>query len=81
MSEALNTALSLLAIGMLTVFIVLLLVVLTGNTLIRVVNRFFPEAQRQLEKTISKSKLAAISAAVDIFTEGHGRVTKVEKEN
>jgi Na+-transporting methylmalonyl-CoA/oxaloacetate decarboxylase gamma subunit len=42
MDSDISTALSLLAIGMTTVFIVLLLVVATGNILIRFVNSISP---------------------------------------
>ncbi|MEQ8581078.1 MAG: hypothetical protein RIC30_08725 [Marinoscillum sp.] len=78
MDSTLSTAFSLLGIGMITVFVVLLLVVITGNLLIRVVNRLAPvPADDQLEKT----RLAAITAAVSIFTEGKGHVTRVEKLN
>ncbi len=40
MNEEFNMAFSLLAVGMITVFIVLALVVATGNLLIRIVNKF-----------------------------------------
>ena len=40
--ENLNTALGLLVVGMVTVFIVLWLVVLIGNLVIRVTNRVVP---------------------------------------
>ncbi len=74
MDGELSTALSLLAIGMITVFIVLLLVVITGNLLIRVVNRFFQNGNQ-----LSTAKIAAISGAVEVFTEGRGKITKIEK--
>ncbi len=73
MDGELSTALSLLAIGMITVFIVLLLVVLTGNILIRIVNRLS-------EDQISAAKVAAISGAVEAFTQGRGKITKIEKD-
>ncbi len=75
MDGELSTALSLLAIGMITVFIVLLLVVLTGNILIRVVNRLSLS-----EDHISAAKVAAISGAVEAFTQGRGKITKIEKD-
>lgn len=75
MESDFSTAFSLLAIGMITVFVVLALVVLTGNLLIRFVNRISSE-----EDTISPSKVAAITAAVDAFTQGKGRITKIEKQ-
>ncbi len=74
MDTEFSTALSLMAIGMITVFVVLLLVVITGNILIRLVNRF------EKSETIATSKVAAISAAVETFTGGKGHITKIEKE-
>ena len=83
-----DRALSLLAIGMITVFLILSLVVFLGSSLIKVVNKYFPEeaTTKVTEKTsgitqaISHSKLAAISAAVDVVTGGQGMVTKIEKK-
>lgn len=75
MGSDFSTALSLLAIGMITVFIVLLLVVVTGNILIRVVNRMTSD-----DIQIAPSKVAAISAAVEAFTNGKGRITRIEKD-
>ena len=45
MNENISEAILLLAIGMITVFIILGLVVLTGQTLIRITNRFAPDVQ------------------------------------
>lgn len=76
MTQDFSTAFTLLAIGMITVFLVLFLVVLTGNLLIRFVNRLAPKAV----EGIPAKTVAAITAAVDAFTEGKGRITKIEKE-
>ena len=78
MSEEFATAITLLAIGMITVFVVLWLVVLTGNILIRLVNRFATEQVTSLSGLDSK-KIAAITAAVDVLTEGRGKITKIDK--
>ncbi len=59
---------------MITVFLVLALVVITGNLLIRLINRITPELEG-----ISPSKVAAITAAVESFTLGKGTITKIEK--
>ena len=83
MSEPISTAFSLLFIGMITVFVVLFLVVATGNILIKLVNRFAPVA---IVPTTSSGSLndhdhlVAIASAVEILTEGKGRITKIEKE-
>lgn len=44
--ENLNEALSLLAVGMIMVFIILSLVVVIGNVVIRLTNRYVPVMQK-----------------------------------
>ena len=70
-------------LGLLTVFLVLLVVVGTGNAIIWVVNRYFPtagEGPSTLKPGAVKAKhLAAITAAVQTVTRGKGRVQKIEK--
>ena len=86
MSESLNTALTLLGVGMVTVFTILALIVLFGNLLIALVNKYFPEKKmpsvmRGSESggAIDSRKLAAIVSAVDMVTEGKGKVTSVTR--
>ena len=83
MSEAMSTALMLMGVGMITVFVVLSLVVVVGNGLTVFVNKFIPEQiQIDVKKSrqeIAPKKLAAITAAVEIFTEGKGKITRVDK--
>ncbi|TCO02714.1 OadG family protein [Natronoflexus pectinivorans] len=83
MSENFQEAFTLLGVGMLTVFIILLTVVLLGNGIILFVKRFFPEDANQavVSAGVSASKTAAIVAAVKILTRGKGRVTNIEKAN
>ncbi|XOV92347.1 MAG: hypothetical protein ACFHWX_19355 [Bacteroidota bacterium] len=65
---------------MITVFIVLLLVYGMGNLLIRIVNTFSEnDLTSSPESGISKQKIAAINAAVEVFTEGAGSVTSIKK--
>ena len=77
--------LTLMVIGMLTVFFVLILVVLSGNVLISLVNKFVPEeapkvvTSRPAAGTFEKNKLTAVVAAVEWATKGKGRITKIEK--
>jgi len=84
MGENFELAIELLGVGMVTVFIILLLVVLVGNLIIAFVNRFFPESIVAKSKPdsigISASKTAAIVAAVNIVTSGQGRVVNIEKK-
>ncbi len=82
MTPDVSTALTLLVIGMVTVFLVLLLVVTTGNLLIAFVNRFVGEEVPKNSgniSDISPNKVAAITAAVEAFTEGKGHITKIQK--
>ena len=87
MSPEISSALLVMAVGMIIVFTILGLVVLSGHILIRLVNRYAPvqepyirhERRRKApQRTFSEQKLAVIVAAVDIHTKGRGRVTKVE---
>ena len=92
MSENLYTALVALLVGMLTVFIVLSLVVLTGRVLIFLINRYFPikeqesfsiakksSSQKKQPIAIHPTQLVAIITAVEIATNGKGKIRKVEK--
>ncbi|MEZ4773327.1 MAG: OadG family protein [Bacteroidia bacterium] len=88
MNENIQTAIVLLTVGMITIFVVLSLVVLSGNILIRLVNRYFPEhapppqsaSLPSAGSAIPPNTLAAIVAAVDIVTGGKGKVSAVKKE-
>lgn len=80
MEPSISSALSLLFIGMTTVFVVLALVYLTGNILIRIIN-LIPAEEKNIapDNTINPNKLAAIAAAVQTITGGKGKVKNVEK--
>ncbi|HET6556691.1 MAG TPA: OadG family protein [Prolixibacteraceae bacterium] len=85
MSE-MEVALELLGVGMVTVFIILSLVVLIGNLIIRFVNKYMAEDIKPptiksgtSSVEINSKKLAAIVSAVNIVTNGAGRVTDVKK--
>ncbi len=82
MDTDISTALSLLAIGMITVFVVLTLVVFTGKLMIAIANLFPKETAIPIRVTnqgIENNKIAAITAAVEAFTEGRGSIQKIEK--
>lgn len=85
MNEAFSTATMLLAVGMITVFTILLLIVVFGNILIALVNRFIPEVEMihavksQMPVSMDPRKVAAIVSAVDIVTEGRAKVTSITK--
>ena len=74
-----------MVIGMITVFLILFLVYLTGHLLIRGINRWAPQASvnskgQSASGAIAPAKVAAITAAVEIFSEGTARIVKIEKE-
>lgn len=77
-----NEALTLLGSGMLTIFVILSLVVLMGNLLIRLVNRWAVEPQTESAgnpvRGIEAETVAAIVAAVELTTQGKGRVVAIE---
>lgn len=85
MNEGFSTAFMLLAVGMITVFTILALIVIFGNVLISFVNKFIPELKmspvvsRAAEGAIDPRKMAAIVSAVDIVTEGKAKVTAIKK--
>ncbi len=90
LEEGFNSALMLLAVGMITVGTILTLVIVSGNLLINLVNRYFPEEAKPIapvrqvaavspQGEIGPSKLAAIVTAVDIATKGKGKVSSIEK--
>lgn len=81
-------AVELLLSGMITIFVVLSLVVGTGQLLINLVNRWAPEELSRSSTsspdsradTPSPAQLAAIVAAVEVVTQGKGRITTIQKE-
>ena len=86
MGEALSTATMLLGVGMFTVFTILALIVIFGNILTELVNRFIPEVKvnksvrtSPLVASMDPGKIAAIVSAVDIVTEGKAKVTSITR--
>ena len=85
MGQNIGNAISIMLVGMATVFLILWLVVIIGNIIIRITNRYFPAADTvKIQKgksteSASAGKVAAIVAAVDIVTNGKGNVTKITK--
>lgn len=79
---------ALLAIGMTTVFITLIIVVVVGNLIIKFANKYIPapvvqkvtKAKQAVSSAISSNTLAAIVTAVDMVTNGKGKVVNVEKK-
>lgn len=84
--ENLETAFLLMVVGMATVFVILLIVIYLGKLLISLVNKYAPEEVVSVKQTSSQAPvpipgniLAAITAAVNVVTQGKGKVTEVEK--
>lgn len=90
--ENIQTGLLLLAVGMTTVFAILLLVIYLGKGLIALVNKFAPEevivkkqapaaavAVAAASGGIPNQETAAIVSAISMITGGQGKVTKIEK--
>lgn len=84
--ENIETAFLLMVVGMATVFVILLIVIYLGKLLIALVNKYAPEevvpAKQEAPRGIAPIQgniLAAITAAVNVVTQGKGKITKVEK--
>ena len=84
--ENIETAILLMVVGMATVFVILLIVIYLGKLLISLVNKYAPEEVAPVNKEAQRGPapipgniLAAITAAVNVVTQGKGKVTKVEK--
>lgn len=81
MTEALKIMLT----GITTVFFILIMVVVLGNLIIRLTNKFAvvpvtPTANTgNQNSSIEPTKLAAIISAVEVTTLGKGKVTSIER--
>ena len=77
----------LMAVGMITVFAILLIVINLSKLLIAIVNKVAPEevvakkpaVASAAPAVIDPNTMAAIKGAVNIVTGGKGKVMKVEK--
>ena len=86
-SNDLSGALQLLLVGMITVFLVLLIVIFLGKALIWAVNKWAPEetvAQKaapaaKAVAAIDATTKAIIDATISQITGGKGRATKITK--
>ena len=82
--ENINEALSLLVVGMIMVLLILFIVVVIGNIVIRITNRYIPITQKvdteRLAKNINAKKMAAIVAVVDTITQGKGVVDSIQRK-
>ena len=78
-----NEAITLMAVGMITVFFILFLIVFIGNLIIKLSNKYLPEEiiPVKLKKATeaSSNTFAAITAAIEIATKGKGKITNIKK--
>jgi oxaloacetate decarboxylase gamma subunit len=80
-------AFKLMLTGMGTVFFILIMVVLLGNAIIRITNKFSVDRAGQvaglehIKLGVEPAKVAAIISAVEITTKGKGKVTSIQKLN
>lgn len=86
--DNIGEALQLLVVGMLTVFVILLIVIFLGKGLIALVNKYAPEEQVPQKKVTAMGSVVTpvdaqtksiIDAAVSQLTGGKGVVSKIQK--
>ena len=86
--DNIGEALQLLVVGMLTVFMILLIVIFLGKGLIALVNKYAPEEQVPQKKVTAMGSVVTpvdaqtksiIDAAVSQLTGGKGVVSKIQK--
>ena len=75
-------ALTLMGIGLATVFVVLLIIIFLGTLLIKTVNKFFPEEVKPVAakvQTIDANVQEAINKAIMAISGGKKSAQKIEK--
>ncbi len=81
--QPINEAVSIMVVGMITVFFILFLIVAIGEVIIRLSNKYIPveEANIKTKKNndASINTFAAIEAAIDIATKGKAKVINIKK--
>jgi len=81
--QPINEAVSIMIVGMITVFFILFLIVGIGNVIIRLSNKYLPEeiapAKPSKISATTNNTIAAIEAAIAKATNGKGKVTNIKK--
>ncbi|MBP9997883.1 MAG: OadG family protein [Bacteroidales bacterium] len=83
--DNLGTGLTLMLVGMVTVFAILMIVIYGSRLLIQLINRIAPEEQAPAKKesaspaAVDANAMAILEAAVAQITGGTGRIAKVTK--
>ncbi len=90
MTTDMQLALELLLLGMITVFLILSLVVLSARLLIFAVNRWSATSLRSRSSedrivsssadSIPKEVIAVLTASVEVATQGQGRIVQIERQ-
>ena len=75
--ENLGLGLLLTVVGMVTVFIILLIVIYGSQGLINIVNKIVPEEQAPAKAGADSNTKAILEAAVAQLTGGKGHITKI----
>lgn len=77
--ENIGQGLQLMLIGMITVFIILLVVIFGSQLLIKFINKIAPEQSPKSVKNTQVDYTPVFEAAVSQITGGKGRLTKITK--
>lgn len=82
--ENLGLGFTLMGVGMITVFVILLIVIFGSELLIKIINKIAPEAVAPAKQEASASSTSAevkavLDAAVAQITGGKGRIVNVTK--
>lgn len=82
MDSKFEQALEIFGVGMVTIFLILGLVVISGQVLIQLVNRFSPNNEEKITSpsAIPDTHIAVINAAVEAVTKGKGNVAAIVSE-
>ncbi len=80
MGEIYEIALYVSLIGMTTVFTILLLVVLSSNLMIRLLNKYGPEpVEKDSTTKVDPKTIAILTAVVNKLTSGKGQIKTINK--
>ena len=78
--ENIQTGLLLMLVGMITVFVILLIVIYGSKGLISLVNKIVPPEEVPVKAEATDSKVERVlQAAVATITGGKGRIVKISK--
>lgn len=85
MNEEIEFGLTIMAVGMITVFSILGFVVLGGKAMIILINKYAadvvnpPPPGKLASQPIDNTKISVLSSAVSAVTKGTGKITSIKK--